>query len=209
MIRVLLLDDHPVVREGLETILSADEGIEVATSVSTAGEAESAVKRREPDVMVADVQLADGDGIELCELLRAQHPRVRTVILTRFTKEEVMERAFAAGARAFVVKECRPEVLRFGVHAVADGGVFIDPGLAGKVTARLIKGRRSRGPSGLTQRQMRVLELLAKGMTNRQIGGELDLGDETVKTHVSMIFDKLGVGDRTEAARFARQEGLV
>lgn len=210
MIRVLVVDDHPLVREGLEAVLTADRKIELLGSVATIRDARSAVRRHEPDVVVADVQLSGrDDGIDLCESLRSHHPKVRTLILTRFNREQVMVRAFAAGARAFVVKNSDPEVLRFGVRTAASSGIFIDPSLAGTVVARLVRGHRVVGPYGLTQRQTRVLELLVQGMTNRQIAADLDVGEETVKTHVGMILQKLHAGDRTQAAAIAQREGLV
>jgi DNA-binding NarL/FixJ family response regulator len=209
VIKVLLVDDHPVVREGVGAILVADSDIDLVGSEGTLREARKVIARVGPHVVVADVHLPDGDGIEFCEALRRRHPDVRTLILTRFDQDRVMVRAFAAGARAFVLKECNPDILRFGVRIVAGGGIFIDPAIAGRVVSRLVKGERSQSPFGLTFQQGRVLELIVKGLTNREIATELGVGEETVKTHVSMLLPKIGAEDRTHAAVIAQQEGIV
>lgn len=208
-VRVVIADDHPVVREGVATVLSNDPGIEVVAQVPTAEEAVAAVATREPEVLVIDVRMGTLDGVEACARVSAEHARTRTLVLTRFAHESVMMRAFSAGAAGFLVKEASPEVLRKAVHVVAGGQVFLDSRVAGKLVDVATKGRRAKGPYELTIMEMRVLELLPKGLSNREIGAELNVSYETAKTHVRHIMEKLGVSDRSEAASVAIREGLA
>lgn len=205
---VLLVDDHPVVRKGVATVLDADPDIEVVGEVGSVEAALKAVKRLKPEVVMTDVQLPGSDGIELCQTLHVEQPKIRTIVLTRFPNESVMLRAFAAGAKGFLVKECDPELLCQTVKIVLDGGAFVDPHATSKLITLATKGRRAKGPFGLTLQQMRVLELLPRGLSNREIAGELGLKEETVKSHLSAAMRRLGAKDRTEAAAIAVKEGL-
>lgn len=209
MKRVLLVDDHPVVREGVATVLAADDDLEVVDGVGTVQAALKVAKRLNPHAVVTDVQLPDGDGIDLCQALLVRQPRIRTVILTRFPNESVMLRAFSAGARGFLVKESDPDLVRQAIKIVVNGAMFVDPNVTSKLISLATKGRRAHGPFGLTLQQMRVLELLPRGLSNREIGAELGLKEETIKSHLSFAMRRLGAKDRTEAASIALREGLA
>jgi DNA-binding NarL/FixJ family response regulator len=209
MIRVLLVDDHPLVRTGVAAVLSNDDEIVVVGEAASAEEGFVEIDRLRPDIVMIDVRLPGLDGIDACESILTSHPKVKVIMLTRFPNESVMVRAFTAGAHGFLVKESDPSVVRAGVRMVADGGTFIDPSVAPRLIARATKGRRARGPYGLTQQEMRVVELLPRGLTNRDIALELNVSENTVKTHLRHAMAKLRVSDRTEAVAIAMREGLA
>jgi DNA-binding NarL/FixJ family response regulator len=209
MTRVLLVDDHPVVREGLATILRADEEIEVVAEAESIEDADDLVASSNPDVAVLDYRLPGMTGVDGCAHLLARSPRLRVIVLTSFPNESVMLKAFAAGARGFIAKDSAPHVLRTAVRSVAGGGSFVDPSLAGKLIASTIRGRRAVGPFGLSRTELRVLELLGDAQPNQAIARELDISVPTVKTHVQHVLKKLGATDRYDAAVIARREGLL
>lgn len=207
--RVLLVDDHPYMRQGVAFVLDADDDLEVVGDVASAEEAFRFVDREEPDVVIFDVELPGMDGIDACESLLHTHPRIRAIVLTRFTNESVMLRALSAGAKGFVIKESDPENLRFAVRSVAQRGTYVDPQVTGRLTALATQGRRAKGPFGLTVQEMRVVELLPKGITNHEIAEELCLSINTVKTHLRHAMAKMRVADRAAAAALAQREGLA
>ena len=209
MTRVLLVDDHPVVREGLATILRADPEIEVVAEAESVEEAEPIVLSVKPDVAVLDYRLPGMSGVDGCAHLLAKSSRLRVIVLTSFPNESVMLKAFSAGACGFVAKDSPPHVLRTAVRSVACGGTFIDPSLAGKLVGSAIRGRRAVGRFGLTRTELRVLELLADAQPNQAIARELDISVPTVKSHVQHVLKKLGAADRYDAAAIGRREELV
>lgn len=209
MTRVLLVDDHPVVREGLATILRADDDIEVVAEADSIEDAVDLVATTSPDVAVLDYRLPGMTGVDGCGHLLPRTPGLSVVVLTSFPNESVMLRAFAAGARGFVAKGAAPHVLRTAVRSVAVGGTFIDPSMAGRLVAEATRGRKPAGPFGLTRTELRVLELLGDGHTNQAIARELDVSLATVKTHVQHVLRRLDARDRHDAAVVARREGLL
>lgn len=209
MIRVLLVDDHPVVREGVATVLTQEPDVRIVGQAGSAEQMLQDVGQLCPDVLVIDVRLPEMDGIEACEVLRVSNPRIKTVVLTRFPNESMMLRAFSAGAKGFLVKESDPEIVRQAIRIVAEGGTFVDPKVARKLVILATKGRRAKGPFGLTLQEMRVVELLPKGLSNREIGSELCISQETVKTHLRHAMRKMQAADRAEAAAIAIREGLA
>ncbi|HEX2195470.1 MAG TPA: response regulator transcription factor [Actinomycetota bacterium] len=209
MIRILVVDDHPVVREGLIAILGDDPGFVVCGQAGTAAEAVAEAARLRPDVVVLDVRLPGATGVEVCADLAGRVPSTRVVMLTSFPNDGVLMNAFAAGARGFVLKESEPAVIRQAVRTVADGATYADPKVAGKLVALATRGRRAKGPYDLTLQEMRVLELLPRGLTNQEIGDQLGIGENTVKTHLRNLMRKLGARDRVEAAAIALREGLA
>ena len=209
MIRIYLTDDHPVVREGVAATLSDEPDFNVVGQGGTAEDLLERAGRLEPHVAVVDQRLPGIDGNEACRRLRAKHPRVRVLMLTSFDHEQAMLRAFGAGANGFAVKQSAPETLRLAVRVVAGGGTFIDPLIAHRLVNMVIRRRQANGPHDLTPTEMEVLAYLPKGLTNRQIGNELGVAVETVKTHVGHVLRKLGATHRSEAATIALREGLL
>jgi two-component system, NarL family, response regulator DevR len=204
MIRVFLVDDHEIVRRGVRELLEAEDDIEV---VGEAGSVEQAVHRvpvSSADVAVLDVQLPDGTGIEVCRDLRSAQPELRCIMLTSFADDEAMMNSVVAGASGYLLKQVRGADIVDAVRRVAAGESLLDP----LVTARVVE-RLRRGPEederlkGLTGQERKILNLLADGLTNRQIGDELFLAEKTVKNYVSNLLAKMGMSRRTEAAVYA------
>jgi len=207
MINVFLLDDHEVVRAGLRDLLeNADENIAVVGEASSAEEALSRIAAVHPDVAILDVRLGEGetDGIAVCREIRSVHPEIACLMLTSFADDEALFAAIMAGAAGYLLKEVRGRDIVGSVKRAARGESLLDPAL----TQKLIDRMRTGGPEDerlarLTSRERRVLDLVAEGKTNREIGAELYLAEKTVKNYVSNILSKLGMQRRTEAAVFA------
>ncbi|MGD0895784.1 MAG: response regulator transcription factor [Acidimicrobiales bacterium] len=207
MINVFLLDDHEVVRAGLRDLLeNADENIAVVGEASSAEEALSRIAAIHPDVAILDVRLGEGetDGIAVCREIRSAHPEIACLMLTSFADDEALFAAIMAGAAGYLLKEVRGRDIVGSVKRAARGESLLDPAL----TQKLIDRMRTGGPDDerlarLTSRERRVLDLVAEGKTNREIGAELYLAEKTVKNYVSNILSKLGMQRRTEAAVFA------
>lgn len=209
MIRILLVDDHPVVREGIAAVLSDEADFEVVGEVASGEQALAKLDACDPDVVVLDYRLPGMNGTEACEAVLRRRPNTRVVILTGFPNEATMLGAFNAGARAFVVKESDSVVLRQAIRTVVSGNTYIDPRAAGRLVQMATKGRRAKGPFGLTVQELRVVALLPKGFSNREIGEHLGVSEQTVKTHLHHALRKLNARDRAEAAAIATKEGLA
>jgi DNA-binding NarL/FixJ family response regulator len=204
-IRVLVVDDHPVVRQGLRTFLDLQDDL---TVVGEAGDGPAAVTvalDTAPDVVLMDLRMPGGDGVSALHALRTCGVGARVLVLTSFTDPEAVLPAMRAGAAGYVYKDVDPPALAAAIRAVHAGHVLMHPDVA-----RLLAGRDggSRGPS-LTARERDVLAEIARGRSNREIARALSVSEKTVKTHVSAIFAKLGVADRTQAALHAVRAGLV
>jgi len=208
-IRLVIVDDHPIVREGLQSIVASEADMTVVGQFTTAEEALDAMARLQPDVAIVDVRLPKMSGVDACGLVLRRHPHVRVILLTSFPSEGAMVAALSYGAHGFLVKESDPSLLRQAVRAVAQGGTFIDPRIASKLVSRVTKTGTARGPFGLTLQEMRVLALLPGGLSNSEIGKELGVSESTVKTHVRNLMAKLRVQDRAQAASIAVREGLA
>ncbi len=203
-LRVFLLDDHDIVRRGVRALLESDGDVEVIGETASVAEAELLIPQLAPDVAVLDARLPDGSGIELCARLRDLAPAVRCLVLTSYDDEEAIVAAIQAGAAGYVLKEVEGDSLLSSVRAVGNGHSLIDPVMARRVIAWIEQS--TEGPrelAGLTEQQRRILELLAEGLTNKQIGERLYLAEKTVKNHVTRILAKLGVQRRTQAALLA------
>ncbi|HKY66578.1 MAG TPA: response regulator transcription factor [Acidimicrobiales bacterium] len=200
-VRVFLLDDHEVVRLGVREMLESAGGIEVVGEAGTAEEALARIPPVRPDVAVLDVRLPDGNGVEVCREVRSRHPEVHCLMLTSFADDEALFDAIMAGASGYVLKQVRGNDLVDSVRRVARGQSLLDPGVTAAVLERL-RRKPDDETDGvhLTERERHVLDLLAEGLTNREIGERLYLAEKTVKNYVSNLLMKLGMHRRTEAA---------
>ena len=208
-IRVLVVDDHSVVRAGLRSLLNAQDDI---TVVGEAGTVEEAVRRvgfDEPDLVVMDVQLPDGTGVDACRDIRSRWPEVKVLILTSFADDGALHAAILAGAAGYVLKRIKSEELVESVRAAAAGRSLLDPELV-DVVFRRIRGEVPGDPllERLSAQELRVLELIELGMTNRQIAAELHLAEKTVKNYVSNMLAKMGMARRSEAAAYAARRAV-
>lgn len=204
---MFLLDDHEIVRRGLRELLEAESDIDVVGEASTAAEALARAPGSGADVAVLDVRLPDGDGIEVCRELRSGAPDIKCLILTSFADDEALFSAILAGASGYVLKQVRGNDLVESVRRVAAGESLLDP----LITARALERLRTPQPSTddlatLTEQERKILDLIAEGLTNRQIGERVFLAEKTVKNYVSNILMKLGMSRRSEAAAYAARQ---
>ncbi|MCU1472028.1 response regulator transcription factor [Amnibacterium sp.] len=204
--RVFLVDDHEMVRRGIANFLEAAEGLEVVGEAGTIAEAQSLIDAATPDVVLLDVRLPDGTGIDLCRELRANAPGLPCIILTAFNDDEAILAAVLAGAAGYIRKDVAGSSLIDGIRAVAAGGSLLDAGFARRAADRL-RDSRNGDPrlAGLSVRERQVLTLIADGLTNRQIAAELSIAENTVKNYVSNVLAKLDLASRTQAAILQRQ----
>jgi two-component system, NarL family, response regulator DevR len=205
-IKVFLLDDHEVVRRGVRELLEGESGgeIEVTGEAGTADEALRRLPAVRPDVAILDVRLPDGNGVEVCREIRSSHPEIRCLMLTSFADDEALFDAIMAGAAGYVLKQVRGSDLVDSVRRVAAGQSLLDPTVTATVLDRLRRGPEGeQGVEQLTEQESKILDLLAEGLTNRQIGERLYLAEKTVKNYVSNLLMKLGMHRRTEAAVYA------
>jgi DNA-binding NarL/FixJ family response regulator len=201
VIRVFLVDDHEIVRRGIAELLAAEGDFEVVGEAGTAAQARSRIAATVPDVVLLDVRLPDGSGIDVCRDVRSQNPEVKCLILTAYDDDEALSAAVIAGASGYVLKDVRGSGLVESLRKVAGGHSLLDPVLARKVIER-IHVRTDTDPrlGSLSARETQILSLIAAGLTNRQIGAELSLAEKTVKNYVSGLLGKLGLQRRTQAA---------
>jgi two-component system, NarL family, response regulator DevR len=203
-IRVFLLDDHEIVRRGVRELLEAEDDLEIVGEADTAERALARVSATRPDVAVLDVRLPDGDGVEVCREVRSRHPDVACIMLTSFADDEAVYAAILAGASGYVLKQVRGDDLVDGIRRVANGESLLDPAVTTRVLERLRSQQDEEDElSALTDQERRILDLIAEGLTNRQIGEQLFLAEKTVKNYVSNLLSKLGMSRRTEAAAYA------
>lgn len=199
-VRVFLVDDHEVVRRGVSELLQAEHDIEVVGEAGTAAQARSRIPVTHPDVVLLDVRLPDGSGIDVCRELRATHPEINFLILTAYDDDQAMYAAVIAGASGYVLKDVRGSGLIDSVRQVASGRSLLDPSLTRKAVERM-RDTNHQDPrlAVLSVREREVLALIADGLTNRQIGESLSLAEKTVKNYVSSLLSKLGLQRRTQA----------
>ena len=203
-IRVFLLDDHEIVRRGLMDLINAEDDLEVVGEAGTVHDALAAVAACNPDVAVLDVQLGDGTGIEVCRDLRDAHPTVHSLMLTSYADDEALFDSIMAGAAGYVLKQVRGNDLVDSIRRVAGGQSLLDPALTTRVLDRLRRGtEEDEQLAQLTPQERKILELLAEGLTNRQIAERMYLAEKTVKNYVSNLLMKMGMQRRTEAAVYA------
>lgn len=202
-IRVFLLDDHEIVRRGLRDVLEA-EGFEVVGEAGTAADALARIPALHPDVAVLDVRLPDGDGVQVCREIRDREPDIPCLMLTSYADDEALFDAIMAGAAGYVLKQIRGDDLVDAIRQVADGKSLLDPSATARVLDRLRNGSaEDERLAQLTDQERKILELLAEGLTNRQIAERMYLAEKTVKNYVSNLLAKMGMQRRTEAAVYA------
>ena len=203
-IRVMLVDDHEVVRQGLRAMLES-EGMTVIAEAGTVGEAIERASLTKPDVVVMDVRLADGSGIEATREIRDKNPAINVIMLTSFADDEALFASIMAGASGYVLKQVKSNDLVRSIRTVAEGGSLLDPAVTGVVLERLRKGKhllKDEKLARLSPQEERILGLVADGKTNREIGEAMNLAEKTVKNYVSAILTKLEVTRRAEAAAY-------
>ena len=214
-ITILLVDDQPLFREGLRTLLSVQPDLKV---VGEAGDGEEAIKlcqTLKPAVVLMDLQMPVLDGVEATRRLHHEQPDSRVIVLTTFDDDEMVFDGLRAGALGYLLKDAPSEKLAEAIHAAARGESFLQPSIAAKVVAEFARLTTKRSPPAqaliepLSDREQEILALIATGATNREIGNQLFLAEGTVKNHVTNVLGKLGVRDRTQAALKAREMGLI
>ena len=209
MIRVMLVDDHDVVREGLRALLRRSPDVEIAGEAATAAAAVSEAERLKPDVVVLDVRLPDGNGVEVCRDIRAHRPETKVLMLTSYADDEALFASIMAGAAGYLLKETRASALLEAIQTAARGGSLLDPAMTQRVFERL-RTAGGGGPdpmSQLSEQEQKILALIAEGKTNREIATQVFLSDKTVKHYVSNILSKLQLTRRSEAAAFWARHG--
>ena len=209
-VRVMVVDDHDVVRKGIRSLLAATDDLVMSAEAATMGEAIDQVERSEPDVVVMDVRLANENGIEVTREIRTRRPSIRVLMLSSFADEEAVLASIMAGAAGYVLKQIRGDDLVNAIRAVARHQNLLDPAVTKSVLDRLRNESRlakDKKLARLSAQEERVLSLIATGMTNKQIGEELHLAEKTVRNYVSTILAKLEVARRAEAAVYLTRHG--
>lgn len=209
-IRVLVVDDHSLVREGLARLLEMREEFQVVGEAGNGLEAVERARELKPDVVLLDVRMPELDGVEALRRIRAENPEIKAVVLTTFLSDDYVFRALEAGAAGYLLKDVSSEELFQAVRAAREGRVSVQPNVMRMLLDRMVQGPN--GPAGtetLSAREQEVLRLLAQGATNKEIAASLCISLATVKSHVFSIFKKLDVRDRTEAVTLAVQKGII
>jgi DNA-binding NarL/FixJ family response regulator len=226
LIRVLLADDHDILRQGLKMLLSMQQEMQVVGEARTGREAVVMTQELKPDVVVMDISMPDMDGLEACQLIRSQQPSTQVMMLTMHESEEYFLQALRMGAAGYLVKKAAPFDLSMAINAIAQGGAFLYPGLAKALIRSYVASSVPATPAShdhetvnasslvqalhvLTPREVEVLRLVAEGRTNQEIADQLTLSIKTVQTHRANVMEKLGLRDITHLVRFAIRHGLI
>lgn len=206
-IRVLIVDDHQVVREGLRNFLELQEGMEVAGEAGDGEEGVALAAELRPDVVLMDLVMPKLGGVEAMRALRESLPGTRVIVLTSFIDDEHLLPAMRAGAAGYLLKNVQPQELARAIRAADAGEALIDPAVAARLVEALAESERDDGYGRLTPREREVLVLIGRGFSNKRIALELGVAEKTAKTHVSNLLGKLGLADRTQAALYASRIG--
>ena len=207
--RVLIVDDHAVVRSGLKLVLEAEDGIEPVGEAGTARDAVFEARSTKPDVILLDVVMPDQSGLEIIPTLLQEHPEVRILVLSMQDDPQYVREAFAAGARGYVLKEAADNEVVAAVREVANGGRYVHPELGARLVAAESEERRRAEEDPLSERESEVLRLLALGHTNQEIAKQLFISVRTAETHRAHIMQKLRLSSRAELVRYALERGLM
>ena len=206
--RIMIVDDHEVVRFGLSMLLSRQPDWEVVAEAGSVAEAIDAADEYEPEVIVMDVRLSDGSGIEACRSIVNTHPHTKVVMLTSFAEDELIFNAISAGAVGYVLKQVGNDDLIRAIQTISRGDAMLDPTITGQVLAKIRASNLSDAFSKLSDQELNVLTLIAEGKTNKEIAADLYLGEGTVRNYVSNILAKLELSNRAEATAYAMRHNL-
>lgn len=212
MIRIAVVDDHEIVREGLKSILQSEPDFEVVAVAGTADDLSALVDHVLPDVVLLDARLPGISGAEACHRLVASHPDVAVLIVSTYADEHLVDECIKAGAKGYVIKDIEQFTLKESIRAVHAGGGAVSPSVAAKVLDRLRSHEQAPTPElpmPLSDTQLEIVRLISSGLSNREIAGRVHLSENTIKSHVQEVFRKLGVDNRVEAALRASQEGWL
>jgi DNA-binding NarL/FixJ family response regulator len=204
----MLVDDHEVVRFGLKNLLERRSDWKVVTEAGSVAQAIRRADEYRPDIIVLDIRLSDGSGIDACREIVKHHPQIKVIILTSFVEDDLLFNAISAGAVGYVLKQVGNDDLIRAIETVARGEALLDPSVTGQVLAKLREATRVEAFANLTEQELKVLALIAQGKTNKEIAASLHLGEGTVRNYVSSIFGKLGLSNRAEATAYAVRHNL-
>ena len=204
----MVVDDHEVVRLGLNNLLSRQPGWEVIAEAGTVKDAVRLADEHLPDVVVMDIRLSDGSGIDACQGIVKAHPNTKVIMLTTFAEDDLLFNAISAGAVGYVLKQVGNDDLVRAIETIARGEALLDPSITGRVLAKLRDTTYSQAFAGLSTQELRVLSLITQGKTNKDIALTLHLGEGTVRNYVSNILGKLGLANRAEATAYAVRHNL-
>ena len=212
-IRMMLVDDHEIVRGGLRALLERRPQFQVVGEAGSVAEAETEADRLLPDVIIMDVRLPDGSGVEACREIRAKHPQIKVLMLTSYADDEAVFASIMGGASGYLLKQTRAKDLVQAILTIAHGGSLLDPAITQTVLERMrtmatsSPGKQDHNPDALTDQEERILGLIAEGKTNREIAEEVILSEKTVKNYVSTILSKLHLSRRAQAAAYVAKRG--
>ena len=206
VIRLVVVDDHPVVRHGLVSMLGYEKDLQVVGEAATGQDAVRVILEQKPDVTLLDLRLPGFSGVEVMKQVRAQLPHTRFLVLTTYDTDEYIVPALSAGAQGYLLKDTSPDELVRAIHSIAQGGAALEAGVAARFLEN-VSGQKNSGE--LSERELEVVRLLVSGASNKAIAAQLTLSENTIKSHLSHIFDKLNVQSRAEAVAVALQRGLV
>jgi len=202
ILKILIVDDHDIVRKGLAMLVSRQEDLSVVAEAGTVAEAVEKARESVPDVVVMDIRLPDGSGIEACREIRDENGDIKVLMLTSYSDEEAVLGSIMAGASGYLLKEIRSQEIVDAIRKVGEGQSLLDPTVTASVLDRVRRGKEEDVLAQLTDQEQKILELIADGQTNREIAGQINLSDKTVKNYVSNILGKLEVSRRSQAAAF-------
>jgi two-component system, NarL family, response regulator DevR len=211
-LRLLVVDDHEVVRQGLVSLLDRREGLQVVAEAGSVAEAVEQAHRFEPDIIIMDVRLPDGSGVEACRDIRAERPATRVIMLTSYPDEEAVLAAIVAGASGYLLKQIRARDLVAAIETVSRGESLLDPAVTERVlerVRRIATGGQNEELAQLTRQEQKILMLVAEGKTNKEIAAEVFLSDKTVKNYVSSILAKLNLERRAQVAAFVAKHHIA
>ncbi len=202
ILKILIVDDHDIVRKGLAMLVSRQQDLSVVAEAGTVAEAVAKAREFVPDVVVMDIRLPDGSGVEACREIRDENADIKVLMLTSYSDEEAVMGSIMAGASGYLLKEIRSQEIVEAIRRVGSGQSLLDPAVTAGVLERVRRGKEEDVLAQLTEQEQKILELIAEGQTNREIAGQINLSDKTVKNYVSNILGKLEVSRRSQAAAF-------